>query len=358
MIQNRIKRILYISETHPGPYPYVFDRVPDAIESLDYKVVRMDPERMTVELYQKCLDRFKPDVIFCFLRYSWAASKVATFLDQYHPVIALNWFQDDPNGVTREMLMASHSFDYWFTIDPRMVPFWLTKTYFMPPAFDECIYDDMHLDRVFDISYVGQLGHRLSTKMYMPYMKVISNYGKKAILTLERPVEIPMLPWIAERVVRKSRPILQKLPIWKCTWQNPRDEAEKAFLINRSKIHFGISRVRGFWEDSFKELIPDYPIDEHGLYFQIKPRVFHAVGCGTMVFNDYIPELEELFDIGKEIVTFSYGDIDEFLDKLAWYTTHDKEREKVARSGYNRGRKQHTFTARLRQILDIVGRGS
>ena len=41
-------------------------------------------------------------------------------------------------------------------------------------------------------------------------------------------------------------------------------------------------------------------------------------------------------------------------EKLSWYLAHDNEREKIAKAGYERGRKQHTFTARINQIFDSV----
>ena len=97
-------------------------------------------------------------------------------------------------------------------------------------------------------------------------------------------------------------------------------------------------------------------IDKHGQLYQLKSRLFQAVGTGTLAINDYIPELEELFEIGKEIITFAYGDLEEVKDKLAWYTSHDAEREKIARAGYERGRKQHTFATRIQQIFDVVRR--
>ena len=73
-----------------------------------------------------------------------------------------------------------------------------------------------------------------------------------------------------------------------------------------------------------------------------------------MALNEYCPELEDMFDVGKEIVTFEFGNIEEVREKLAWYLSHDFEREKVARAGYERGHKEHTFAARIRKILDIV----
>jgi hypothetical protein len=187
-------------------------------------------------------------------------------------------------------------------------------------------------------------------------MKELAGYGKKALLCIERPMGPPLLPRPLERFLRskKRRRFFQKLPIWRCGWQNPKNEEEKALIINRSRIHFGLNRVRGNWEDAFKALVPDYPLDEHGLFYQLKSRPFQGVGSGAMVLNEYCPELEDLFEIGKEIITFEFGNVEELRDKLSWYITHDSERERVARAGYERGRKQHTFSARIQQIFDVI----
>ena len=124
--------------------------------------------------------------------------------------------------------------------------------------------------------------------------------------------------------------------------------------MNKSKIHWGMNRVRGGWERSLLDLIPDYPLDKHGLFYQLKGRIFHAVGAGAMALNEYCPELEDFFEIGKEIITFEFGEVEDMKEKLSWYLEHDNERKKVAKAGYERGRKQHTFTARINQIFDSV----
>ena len=125
-------------------------------------------------------------------------------------------------------------------------------------------------------------------------------------------------------------------------------------MINRSKIHFGMNRVKGNWEDSLKYLIPGYPLDKYNLFYQLKGRIFHAVGAGAMALNEYCPELEDFFDIGKEVVCFEFGEIEDLREQLSWYISHDREREKIAKAGYQRGRRQHTFIARIQQIFDIV----
>jgi hypothetical protein len=327
---------------------------------MGYPIARLDPGAANLETFRSLVEQLRPDLLFGFLRHAWAVKKVGDWLHEFHPVVAVNWFQEDPNGVSREVLEASRRFDHWFTIDARMVPFWPTKAHFLPPAFDERIYDDFRLPRVFDVCYVGQLGHRLSSEMHMPYMEELARYGRQALVCLERPLGFPLLPWPLERGFRHRsiRPFLRRLPIWKCKWENPADEREKALVLNRSKIQFGTSRVRGYWEADLKKVVPAYPIDEHGLFYQIKPRLFHSVGAGALAFTDYCPELETLFEIGKEIVTFEFGDLREMREKLAWYVTHDAERERIARAGYRRGRAEHTFAARVGQIVDVVRRSS
>ena len=49
-----------------------------------------------------------------------------------------------------------------------------------------------------------------------------------------------------------------------------------------------------------------------------------------------------------------FGEVEDMKEKLSWYLAHDNDRENVAKAGYERGRKQHTFTARINQIFNSV----
>lgn len=357
-------RIVYIYDPdYRGPYPYAFAGLPNTFEMMGLQVLHINPATATLDSFHRDIDRFKPELLFGFIQDQRQVTKIAKFLKEYHPTAAINWYDEDPNGVIGanveyNVLEASGSFDMWFGIDNKMVPFWRTEAAFMPPAFDEHIYRDDGLNRCFDVSYIGQLGPKDVTDMYWPYMQELGRFGKKAMMCIDRPMGLPLLPRPLERFLRskKRRRFFQRLPIWRCKWENPKDEKEKAIIINRSKIHFGLNRVRGCWERALKTLLPDYPLDEHGLFYQLKMRPFQSVGAGAMALNEYCPELEDMFEIDKEIVTFEFGNFQELREKLSWYASHDKERERIARAGYERGRKQHTFSARIRQIFDIVAK--
>jgi hypothetical protein len=354
-------RVLFISEPSTGDsVEYIFGKFHLGFERLGCPLAMLDPYTTTPEVYRAAVNRFKPDIIFGMLRCTETVRIVSRLLAEYQPVVALNWFQEDPNNVTAEMVQCSSKFSYWFTQDARMVPFWRTKAFYSPHAFDEEVYDDQRQPRIYDVSYIGNLGNPRCKAMLWPYMEALSMLGNKALLCTERPMGPPLMHLQIERFLRWKyiRPFLQALPIWRCGWGTARNERERASVANRSKIHFGLSRVRGDWEEGLKELLPEYPLDKHGLFYQCKGRLFHAVGTGAMALNDYYPELEAMFEIGKEIVTFEFGNLEEMKDKLAYYLKHDVERERIARAGYERGRKQHTFTARIQQILETLRQDS
>ncbi|MFC1827754.1 hypothetical protein ACFLZQ_07495, partial [Thermodesulfobacteriota bacterium] len=306
-------RILCISDPDFAnkPYPYAFGCVPDKLELLGVPVFHLNPSQATLESFKDIINEFKPDLIFGFIQQLSQQRKIAQFLDEFHPVPAINWSLEDPNWVASTkldytMIDNSSSFDMWFCNDSKMVPFWKTKAAFMPPGFDDSVYYDLKIDRVFDVSYVGNISFE-NQNMYWPYLKALAASGKKVAMCINRPMGLPLLPKLFERQLRSNRyrHFLQSLPFWQCHWENPKNEQEKALLVNKSKIHWGMNRLKGDleWEMCLKDLLPEYPLDKHGLFYQLKGRVFHAVGVGAMVLNEYCPELEDFFEIGKEIIT-------------------------------------------------------
>lgn len=331
------QKLLFVYVSQDTVFPDNYSGVPDVMASMGVLVKRLDLRTATYEDYVAGLTDFGAELVFCFVRSANHLRKMVGFMEGLHVVPVLNWFTEDPNfTVQGDILSLSSSFDFWFTIDNRMVPFHQTKAYFLPPAFDERIYDSKGLDRIYDVSFIGQLGHRLSKRMYMPYMRAMA--GPRAMLCLDRRIRRNWLTSPSQ-------------------WTRPKNEEEKALIINQSKIHVGLSRVRGSWEDGLRKLLPDYPIDSPGLFYQPKGRTFEAVGAGAMLLNDYYPELESLFDLGTEAIAFEFGDLTEFEEKLRWYISHDSERERIACAGYRRGRKDHTLEARIQQVFEIVRLG-
>lgn len=86
----------------------------------------------------------------------------------------------------------------------------------------------------------------------------------------------------------------------------------------------------------------------HGLNL----RTFEAAGCGAFQLVDYVEEVQRLFLVGEEIVTYeNYHDL---KDKITYYLKHDSEREEIGRNAQKRVYNEHTYRHRMNRILETI----
>jgi hypothetical protein len=81
-------------------------------------------------------------------------------------------------------------------------------------------------------------------------------------------------------------------------------------------------------------------------------RLFEATGVGSLLLTDEGSNLAELFEPGREVVT--YGDVDELVEKARHYLAHEDERSAVAAAGQARTLRDHTYEIRMRELADIL----
>lgn len=81
-------------------------------------------------------------------------------------------------------------------------------------------------------------------------------------------------------------------------------------------------------------------------------RVFDIMSVGGFVLSNWQPEIPELFEEGKEIVTFRTPE--EMLEKVDYYLKHETERQRIAVNGYRKVKKCHTIEHRLDKIISIL----
>ncbi len=86
---------------------------------------------------------------------------------------------------------------------------------------------------------------------------------------------------------------------------------------------------------------------------QIKGRNFEVPACGGFLLTGHPENLEEYYEIGKEVVTFN--NTDEIIEKTKYYLAHDAEREAIANAGYERTMKDHTYSTRFNEIFSKAG---
>ncbi len=81
-------------------------------------------------------------------------------------------------------------------------------------------------------------------------------------------------------------------------------------------------------------------------------RTFEICGAGGFQITDARPGLSQLFDIGRELVTFD--DVADLRAKIAHYLANDDERREIAAAGQRRALREHTYDHRLPLLLDTV----
>ncbi len=81
-------------------------------------------------------------------------------------------------------------------------------------------------------------------------------------------------------------------------------------------------------------------------------RLFEATGVGTLLVTDWKVNLREMFEPGKEVV--SYRTPEECAELIEYYLEHDEERKSIACAGQKRVLQEHTYYHRMQEFVDMV----
>ena len=77
-------------------------------------------------------------------------------------------------------------------------------------------------------------------------------------------------------------------------------------------------------------------------------RLFEALAAGCFLLTDDCEEVAELFEVGVEIEVFRNAT--ELKEKVAYYLAHPKEREAIAKRGYDKFMKNYTWNQRVNDL--------
>jgi len=120
----------------------------------------------------------------------------------------------------------------------------------------------------------------------------------------------------------------------------PLSDEDLIKMYSRSRINLGFSSCG-----------ETYRLDKRIL--QVRLRDFEAPMSGAFYMTEYMEELEEFFDIGKEIVC--YYDKADLVEKIRYYLSHDSEREEIRQAGYQRAKNDHSWQRRFTNVFKQVG---
>lgn len=174
------------------------------------------------------------------------------------------------------------------------------------------------------------------------------------------------------KIVEKIKKAGIDIQCWGKGWPNGRVSQEDMIRIfSQSKININFAKgsgdvnLRGLARIFFKKengLIrfqnPKYWIDNvksllGNIKNHIKGRNFEILGCKGFLITGNADNLKDYYQDGKEVVI--YKDTKDLIEKIRYYLAHDQEREAIAKAGYERTLRDHTYEKRFNEIFKIIG---
>jgi len=120
-------------------------------------------------------------------------------------------------------------------------------------------------------------------------------------------------------------------------WPNgPLSTEDMVRMYSKSKINLGFGGVAG-----------------HKDTYCLKGRDFEIPMSGGLYLTEYSPELEEVFEIGKEMLT--YRTFDELVKKIQYLLDHPDKAEAIRKAGYRRAVSEHTWEMRFEKMFTLMG---
>lgn len=83
-------------------------------------------------------------------------------------------------------------------------------------------------------------------------------------------------------------------------------------------------------------------------------RLFEATGVGTCLVTDWKDNITDLFEPGKEVIT--YKTIEECIEKVKWLIENPEERDKIAKAGQQKTLTMHSVEARAKMLNEIINK--
>jgi len=116
----------------------------------------------------------------------------------------------------------------------------------------------------------------------------------------------------------------------------------------RQTLGAGFNNERYFYgEDHARRLNMGNMVFQCSQHKEVTRRIFEGMACGKMVITDRLPVetgLSEMFIEGQDIIY--YDNAEDAATKISYYSQNPVERDRIAKSGYDKVMAQHTQVQR------------
>ncbi|HSZ58531.1 MAG TPA: glycosyltransferase [Tepidisphaeraceae bacterium] len=83
-------------------------------------------------------------------------------------------------------------------------------------------------------------------------------------------------------------------------------------------------------------------------------RILRGMGSGAFMISNVWPKMEDEYTDGEHLATWKPHDFDHLCQQIDYYLEHDDERRKIAEAGCRHVHHNHSWDARMKQILSFM----
>lgn len=271
-------------------------------------------------------DYTKPDLIFFSLFQNQFEIETLDYLKSKY--LTINWFGDDQWRFDNFTCKYANYFTYCVTTDKFSIP----------------KYKKLGQHNIIYSQWAAINSHTLPEfKGYNHEVSFVGGFH-------------PYRKWFIDTL--KKRGI--KIEAFGNGWENgPLSAEDMNKLFISSKINLNISnsvsydiRYMTYKARNFLNTIKSFFKKGSKNISQTKARNFEIPYFNGFQLTDYVPTLENYFDIGKEVIC--YNNVDEAELLIKYYLENEEERESIKKSGHEKSINQHGYINRLKSILEQV----
>jgi len=303
----------------------------------DEKTKEKGLDGMNKELLELAL---KTNANLIFFYTGSVKKEVVKEITQKSGATTLSWFLDDHWAFYNASRHWAPLYHWICTTDPLAVERYHKIGYqnaiFTPLAYNHFRYKLQNLPKIYDVSFIGR-PHGVRKKIIKKLKKAGINVAcfsegwPKGWISHEEMLKVFSQSKINLNLVESSGVLWKQLGL--------------IFLNRKFDRSIGINSPLK-WYENFQTLLAQKRK-------QIKGRMFRIPGCGGFLLTGYTEKLEDLYIQGKEMDCFF--NINELIEKIKYYLSHDEERERIAKAGYERTLRDHTYEKRFNEIFKAIG---
>lgn len=83
-------------------------------------------------------------------------------------------------------------------------------------------------------------------------------------------------------------------------------------------------------------------------------RLYEITGRGGFLLHPKVEGLEKEFEYFKEIVPYAWGNLPQLKEIIDYYLSHDDDRERIRKAGFERTKNNYTYTKRVKELLKNI----